>query len=180
MGFKVSSGSLIGFVTAGHCVDNKVGTDVDDNQGDKVGSVLDEEFYWGTSCDCAFVWDSTNSEIDNKTYLSQGTQVTVTSYTSASNQNGDFIYKSGSTDPGVTYGVVTGINKTVWEPFHNPPLYIKSLVQSNAVHVGGDSGGAVMSGSSIYGVISSHDSNGYYHVPTDKIMFELDVDPVLG
>ncbi len=37
-----------------------------------------------------------------------------------------------------------------------------------------------MSGSSIYGVISSHDSNGYYHVPTDKIMFELDVDPVLG
>ncbi len=90
-----------------------MGTDVDDNQGDKVGSVLDEEFYWETSCDCAFVWDSTNSEIDNKTYLSQGTQVTVTSYTSASNQNGDFIYKSGSTDPGVTYGVVTGINKTV-------------------------------------------------------------------
>lgn len=74
-GFKATLGGIFGFVTAGHCVDNKIGTTVSDWNGDSLGIVHKEELYWGTDCDCGFV-KASSSETDNKTLLSTSSSVT--------------------------------------------------------------------------------------------------------
>jgi len=181
-GFKATLGGIFGFVTAGHCVDGDVGIDVDDYNGDKLGVVHKETLSWGTDCDCAFI-KANSSETDNKTLLSTSSSITVASYTSASSQNGDFIYKSGQTDNGLKYGVVTALNQ--YNFGYDPSIgwfYVTGLVASTAYSTGGDSGGSVMGGSqsnSLYGIIEGGNGSTYYHTPTDKIISKLGIAPVM-
>ena len=179
-GFQATLGGIFGLVTAGHCVDNKVGKTVKNYKNQYLGKVAKEKFYFGTDCDCGFVRVDKN-KTDNKVYKTRSSQVTIKSYTKAANQLGDYIYKSGQTKDGVQKGYVTGVNKSNWG--YSPSVgvfYITGLVESTASSVGGDSGGTVMRGSSLYGIISGSGNNSYYHVPIDKIISKLGVAVILG
>lgn len=183
-GFQATIGGIFGFVTAGHCADNKVGKTVVDYQDDLLGTVKKETFYWGTECDCTFI-EASSSQTDNKTYLSQGTQQTITSYTSSIYQGGDYIIKSGAGEYGINYGVITGLNKSNFGYDSSIGwFWIRGLVESTAQSMEGDSGGTVIGdpqSSSLYGIISGGDGNTkYYHVPIDKIISKLGIAPILG
>jgi len=181
-GFKATLGGVYGFVTAGHCTEGEDGNDVDDWNDDKLGEAGTETLFWGTDCDCGFV-EASSSETDNKTLLSTTSSVTVASYTTASNQDNDFIYKSGQTNSGLTYGQVTALN--VSNSGYDPTIgffYVTGLVKSTASSTGGDSGGAVMGGSnsdSLYGIIQGHAGSNYYHTPSDNIIDTLGIAIVM-
>jgi len=176
-GYSAARNGHAGFITAGHCYDGKTGSHVRDNSNDWLGIVGIEKFSFGTDCDCAWIWTN-NKDIDNKVYLSSRYQPTISSIVSTYNQQNDYILKSGITS-GVTYGKVTGINKTVW--VGNYLAY--GQVQSNTMMTFGDSGGTVVNygtGTKLYGSVTAGDWWGNYHQPVDKVISSLKIKPVLG
>lgn len=175
MGFQAHYGGISGLVTAGHCFDGDIGKTVNDADGDFIGTTHAESVTWGnTYCDCGFI-SASYSETDNKVYRSSSTQYTLESYVSSTDQPNDLIYKSGKTS-GVTIGFVENINQSNWVGL----TVYKNVVSSNASHQGGDSGGTVFNGSTLYGIIQGHNSDTYFHMPIDKIISVFGAAPVLG
>jgi len=177
-GFQAKKGSTWGWITAGHCADGKVGYTVTDASNDNIGTVNSENFYWGTSCDCAWI-TSSSSIVDNKVYY-PGTQYTITKTTQASQQQNVNIMKSGAYG-GIDFGTVSAINVTVLDVVNN--YYVKNLVRSNTLMDHGDSGGTIVENSDrgdLYGIVAADDWWGYYHTPIDLITASMGVTPVLN
>ncbi|MCE9653563.1 MAG: hypothetical protein K8Q89_11025 [Nitrosarchaeum sp.] len=176
-GYKATKSGVTGFVTAGHCFDGKVGQDVDDEANDFLAIINQETHSWGTDCDCGWAAGNTN-EFDNKVYISNNNTPDIDSTVSTSNQQNDFITKSGRTT-GVTTGQVSAINQTVlvWD------YYVTGLVRSNTPMSPGDSGGTVVDTSThtdLYGVAAAGDAWGNYHMPVEKMNSKLGTTAVLG
>lgn len=172
--FEATKLGVSGFVTAGHCVDGLVGSSVFDANTAFVGTVNSETRYSGTDCDCAFI-NTSPTAIDNKIWVGGSTR-TITSYTSSSNQSDDFVWKSGYAT-GITNGQVTAINVTTYDFTFG---WTDKLVRASYGSSGGDSGGSVYSGSSIYGVHVGSGLLGAVYSPTDKVISVLGASPVLG
>ena len=177
-GFQAKKGSTWGWITAGHCADGLVGTSVKDYSNQYAGTVNTEKFYWGTSCDCA--WITASSSLTDNRVFGFGTTHTITKTTQASSQQNDTIMKTGQAG-GLDFGTVSAINVTVLNIQDGE--YIKNLVRSNAVMDHGDSGGSVVESSDrgdLYGIVSTHDLWGYYHTPIDQITAHMGINPVLN
>jgi len=177
-GFQAKKGSIWGWITAGHCADGKVGTTVKDYSNDSVGIVSAENFYWGTSCDCA--WITASSSLTNNEVFDVPSTHTVTKTTQASQQQNDTIMKTGQAG-GIDFGTVSATNVTVYIPLDG--YYVKHLVRSNANMDHGDSGGTVVEYSDrgdLYGIVAADDWWGYYHTPIDQITAHMGVSPVLN
>ncbi len=183
-GFQAKRGSLWGFITAGHCADGSRNSLVRDFDGNVLGTVYEEKFEWGTSCDCAFIVASP-TVVDNKIYIQlnkqQSISPTVTKITQASQQQNDRITKSGQLTGSYQHGIVSAINVSVIDIIYGQ--YIKHLVRSN-IHAGhGDSGGTVFDrddNGNLYGILITHDVWGRYHAPVDQITAHMRVSPVLN
>lgn len=176
-GFQATKGTDDGFVTAGHCADGLVGNSVKDYSGNAIGTVDEEDFSWGTSCDCAWI-TADDADIGNYVFYVPSIQYQITDTTQASEQQNDYIMKSGQAG-GIDFGQVSDTNVTVF----TGDYYVKNLVRSNAVMDHGDSGGTIVENgdrSDLYGIVAADDAWGYYHTPIDQITAHLGVSPVLG
>ncbi len=175
-GFQAKKGSLLGWITAGHCADGKLGRTVTDSSGASIGTVHTEKFYWGTYCDCAWITTIDPSVVDNKVFAA-GIH-TITKTTTAHQQQNDSILKTGYAG-GADNGIVSAVDVTVihfWED-----EYVRGLVRSNAVFEHGDSGGTVVEltdNGDLYGIATTYDWWGRYHTPINQITSEMGVTPV--
>jgi len=177
-GFQAKKDSVLGWITAGHCADGKVGSLARDASNDIIGAVNVEKFYWGTYCDCAWLTVVPTTLVDNKVY--SGGIFTITKTTSASNQQNDTILKSGYAGE-VDEGVVSALHVTVID-FLNE-YYVRDLVRSDTPMEHGDSGGTIIEKkdqSDLYGIATAHDWWGRYHTPIDRIITEMSVTPILN
>ena len=178
VGFKAMKGTTEGWITAGHCADGKVDSSVTDYSSQYAGIVKAEKFYWGTSCDCAWI----EGDYVDPDVFGFGTTHPITKTTQASQQQNDTIMKSGQAG-GLDFGTVSAINVTVYEPFTSPPQYIKNLVRSDTNMDHGDSGGSIVESGDredLYGIVATHDSWGQYHTPIDQITAHMGVSVVLN
>lgn len=177
-GFQAKKGSTWGWITSGHCADGKVNKSVKDDSNDNVGTVKAENFYWGTSCDCAWI-EASSSLTNNEIYDVPSTH-TVTKTTQASQQQNDSIYKTGA-EGGRDFGTVSATNVSVLDSLEG--YYVKNLVRSNTNMDHGDSGGPVVESGDrgdLYGIATAHDWWGYYHTPVDQITAHMSVSVVLN
>lgn len=177
-GFQAKKGSTWGWITAGHCADGLVGNSVKDYSSQTVGTVNTEKFYWGTSCDCA--WITASSSLTNNEVYDVPSTHTVTKTTQASQQQNDNIYKTGQAG-GRDFGIVSATNVSVLDVVEG--YYVKNLVRSNTQMDHGDSGGPVVEKNDrgdLYGIVAAHDWWGYYHTPVDQITAHMGVTVVLN
>lgn len=177
LGFQAKQGSIWGWVTAGHCADNRLAQRAFNHSNQNIGVVQAEKLYWGTYCDCAWI-GSRSDAVDNKVHL--GEIHTITKTTPASQQQNDTILKSGQAG-GVSTGTISAIHVTVIDFWEGE--YIRDLVRSNTRMAHGDSGGTIVEfgdRGDLYGIATTHDWWGYYHTPIDRITSELRVTPVLN
>ena len=177
-GFQAKKGSTWGWITAGHRVDGKIGRTVTDISGSDLGTVHTEKLYWGTYCDCGWITTSDRSVVDNKVFTA-GTH-TITKTTTARQQLNDMILKTGFMG-GVNRGIVSAVDVTVIDFLEGE--HTRGMVRSNAMFTHGDSGGTIVEladQGDPYGIATTHDWWGNYHVPIDQITSEMGVTPVLG
>ena len=177
-GFKAIKDGVYGFITAGHCADGLVGNSVYDYSGTNIGTVSQERFDWGTSCDCAWITGST-SLYNNEVFDMPSTH-TITQTTQASEQQNDLIMKTGAAG-GISYGTVSAVNVSVYSVLDG--YYVQNLVRSDVAMVHGDSGGTIVSASdkgNLYGIATAHDWWGNYHTPVDQIIAHMGVTPILN
>ena len=178
-GFQAKKGDTWGIITAGHCADGLVGNMAGDYSGYVMGTVIEERYYWGTSCDCAWITGNP-SFVTNKVFGPGTTTYTVTETTQASEQQNDYVMKSGATG-GIKFGVVSAINVSVINAEYGE--YIKNLVRTDIEVEHGDSGGPVVDNynrGNLYGIMSTHDWWGVYHVPIDRIIVHMKITPILN
>ena len=176
-GFQAKQGSTWGWVTAGHCADERDTQSVFNHSNENIGVVQDETFYWGTYCDCAWISSRANA-VDNKVILNG--VYTITKTTPASQQQNDTIMKSGYAG-GVRSGIISALHVTVIDFWEGE--YIRDLVRSNTLMAHGDSGGTIVEygdKGDLYGIATTHDWWGNYHTPIDRITSTLKVTPILN
>ena len=177
-GFQAKKGSTWGWITAGHYANGKVRSSVKDYSNDNIGTVSQEKFYWGASCDCA--WITASSTLTDNKIFGHGGQFTITGTIQASQQQNDVILKSGQAG-GKDLGVVSATNVSVLDI--GAGQYIKHLVRSSASMNHGDSGGTIVQYSDqgdLYGIASTHDWWGNYHVSIDQIEAYMGISAVLN
>ncbi len=177
-GFQAKKDSTWGWITAGHCADGLVNSNVKDYSKHNVGTVKAEKMYWGTYCDCA--WIEASSSLTNNEVYGVPSTYTVTKTTQASQQQNDYIMGTGQAG-GIHFGQVSAINVSVLNAAAGQ--YHKGLVRSNAAFAHGDSGGPVVENNDrgdLYGIITTHDWWGKYHTPIDNITSQMGVTVVLN
>lgn len=185
LGFQAIRNGVDGFVTAGHCADGlAVGSDVFQPVGGSAkGDLVVESFANNSPCDCAFVSNRTSSPMDNAIFQSSTSTYTPISTTSAADQAGDQVKKSG-VRTGNTLGTVTDTSVTITYEGNQ----ITNLVNSTMFVNCGDSGAPVTNGfgSSLYGVVVAKNgacditTNVAYHSPYDQITATIQANAVLG
>lgn len=195
LGIKATRSGLVGFVTAGHCVDgNAFGSDVFQPAiigGTNVGSLQIETLSNNTPCDCAFVADRpTSPSMGNGIYQASGFSFSPITATSSAGQAGHSVAKSGAASSN-TFGTVTNTNTWATITVNGATYTVVNLVKSTLPSKCGDSGApatsGIGSGTSFYGIVVIAEgvdcntlSSASYHSPYEQITAQLNASIALG
>ncbi len=144
MGYKATYDEKIGFVTAGHCMQNTSSGQKVYNynnwwEDDLLGSVIKNTLSYGTSCDCAFVEETEADEsISNKVYndITLSGTYFPTEYT--------YVVLKGYVS-GTSYLGITDSYTVIYPSFDGGQTTVKIIgaVETNGYASLGDSGGTV-------------------------------------
>ena len=156
VGFKATFDGDTGFVTAGHCVDEMIGSFATINQpvhnSSDIGNVESEYFYNNTDCDCGFV-----SVLDSERSMDNGVYGNYDPVTTANPFVGMTVKLSGASS-GIKSGVIYDIGMNYWAYMDDddiPDVYLIEMVLVTYPQSVGDSGSPIMSGNALVGIHSS-------------------------
>ncbi len=135
IGVKATFNNEVGFVTAGHCFDNKIGKDVKQpySYNTIVGTTVKETFFNNSNCDCGFI--KTTRTMSDEVF---GITPKITG--KGIIKWGTIVEKSGAIT-GISCSSISKISITI---MHLDGTHIRRYVESAYLSVLGDSGSPVM------------------------------------
>lgn len=184
LGFKATRtvGSVLGFVTAGHCIGGLTGTDIKQPFGGSTIGTASTAFYTtGVDCDCGFVILNNGVTISDAIYNTATSTYTPTSVTTQLSQPvGTLIKQSGITS-GIQVGSV--VNNDITD-VRTDGTRINHSVQANIVSAPGDSGSPITkndSTNSLYGELTSGAGGSVtFYSPENRVAADLGVTIAVG
>ena len=145
VGFKATFDGDTGFVTAGHCVDEMIGSFATINQpvhnSTDIGNVESEYFYDNTDCDCGFV-----SVLDSERSMDNGIYGNYDPVTTTNPFVGMTVKLSGAV-AGIEYGTVLNINTETWADIDmdgTPDVFLTEMILADYPQSVGDSGDPIV------------------------------------